>query len=163
MKALGFLVYFFGISLSIAAQSIDLRTLSTTNRNSYLINLAKEVTETFGPGWYQGAIVAQVSDSVKEFKDEFDLRPEIQKNVGRKYYTVTFLYDDATKKKVKWSKASIVTIWEDDGTPMEVIFGNKEGRNFFFLSYNQWVRAGLLKGDKKPFEEMKLPSWVNEK
>ncbi len=59
---------------------------------------------------------------------------QIQKQFGRKYYTITFTYD-STAVKFDFGFAARVRIWKDTGGPLDVIFGNGWGRNFLFISF----------------------------
>ena len=62
--------------------------------NSTLVNSARNVALTFGPAYVPFFKEANVSD-VQVFKKEDygDSRPQIRKQIGRKFYTVTFTYD----------------------------------------------------------------------
>ena len=59
--------------------------------NSTLVNSARNVALTFGPAYVPYFKEANVSD-VQVFKKEDygDSRPQIRKQIGRKFYTVTF-------------------------------------------------------------------------
>lgn len=143
------------------AQQKNLSKMKENVRNSYLIKLAREVSDNFGPGWIQGNILTSVSQ-IQEFDGDGDTSASIKKHIGRKYYKVTFIYDETTKKEVGWWYASCVRIWEDSGEPIDVMFGNDYGRHFFNLSYKTWVRVGIDSDDKMPFEEMRVPEWMKE-
>lgn len=60
--------------------------------NSTLVNSARNVALTFGPAYVPFFKEANVSD-VQVFKKEDygDSRPQIRKQIGRKFYTVTFM------------------------------------------------------------------------
>ena len=90
---------------------------------------------TFGPAYVPYFNVAIISD-VKVFaKDIYgDCFPQIRKQIGRKFYTVTFTYD-STAVKFDFGFAARVSIWSDIGEPLDVIFGNGMGRNFLFKSF----------------------------
>ena len=103
--------------------------------NSTLVNSARNVALTFGPAYVPFFKEANVSDvQVFQKEDYGDSFPEIKKQIGRKYYTVTFTYD-STAVKFDFGFAARVRIWKDTGEPLDVIFGNGWGRNFFFLSF----------------------------
>ena len=57
--------------------------------NSTLVNSARNVALTFGPAYVPFFKEANVSD-VQVFKKNKDSRPQIRKQIGRKFYTVTF-------------------------------------------------------------------------
>lgn len=146
-----------GLITTAVDEGIDLRTLPTKEREAYLIAKAKEVTRNFGPEWLRHkGIRPVVSDSIAIFEDYHYTQPKIQRHVGRPYYRVTFYYDAATRRKVGWSFASFVDIWADDGQPSDIIFGHNYGLNFFFISYEEWLKKGIAKKDKVKFEKMDL-------
>lgn len=114
----------------------DLGTMDSENRKSYLVKTAREVSETFGPG-YTEYFKAPILSDVQVFDENlYGNAPEMQKHIGREYYTITFPYDTA-QVRMEFNFAARVNIWKDNGQPMDVIFGNGYGRNFFFLTYRQ--------------------------
>ena len=114
----------------------DLGRMDSNSRKSYLVKTAREVSETFGPG-YAEYFEAPVLSDIQVFDENvYGDKPKMQKHFGRKYYTVTFPYDTA-QVRMEFNFAARVTIWEDTGQPMDVIFGNGYGRNFFSLTYRQ--------------------------
>lgn len=140
-------------SLSAVAQSKDLSKMETKQRETYLVKIAKEVTDTFGPGWYQGGIIPEISGP----KIYDDKRPEVQKHIGRKYYTIKFWYDDKTKKKTGgWRYASEVEIWEDDGEPMGILFGDSYGFSFLMIPYRSMKKSGINKEYQIPFRKLEV-------
>ena len=46
------------------------------------------------------------------------IRPQIRKQIGRKFYTVTFTYD-STAVKFDFGFAARVRIWKDTGEPLD--------------------------------------------
>lgn len=157
MKALVFLSVLL-ISMDSYAQNHDLSEMTEKARNRYLTKLAKEVTNNFGPGWLQGNVSASVSP-LQEFDNDGDYDP-LTKHLGRKYYKVTFTYDEKTKKEIGWEYASIVSIWEDSGEPMDVIFGHNYGRHFLDKPYREFVKEGIGPTDQVKFEKMYIPEWM---
>lgn len=111
--------------------------MARASREAYMINLGNEVTLAFGPEYYRKYKRIHIS-KVKKYKDG-DMRPEIQKNNGRKYYTVSFLYDPS-KETLEWDFTSKIDIWQDTGEPIEIIFGNGYGINFINQSYEEQLR-----------------------
>ena len=110
-------------------------------RTEYLTQKAKEVMLTFGPDWYQEPMKVNISE-LKEFDIHLMGKDEITEPLfGRKYYTVTFRYD--RKKEHDWTYAAEVDIWEDDGEPWSIMFGNNWGNNFLSLSYKQCIEEGV--------------------
>ena len=146
------------ICCSAFAQQTNLSQMTEKARNEYLVKLAKEVTENFGPGWLQGKVSTSIS-SLKEFDNDgdYDL---LTPHIGRKYYDVTIIYDEKTKKEVGWWYASCVSIWEDSGEPMGVLFGHNYGKNFFHKSYREFVKEGIDPNDQMKFEKLLLPEWM---
>ena len=133
------LLFILAVTMSSCGTSRPnlLGKMPKAEREAYLIKLGKEVTKAFGPGYYREYKQPLISKPEK-FKDN-DMRPEIQANIGRKYYVVTFLYDPS-KEKLDWDFASKVEIWQDTGEPMGAIFGNGYGRDFIFDSYEEQLR-----------------------
>lgn len=157
MKVLVFLSVLL-ISMDSYAQNHDLSEMTEKARNRYLTKLAKEVTNNFGPGWLQGNVSASVSP-LQEFDNDGDYDP-LTMHLGRKYYKVTFTYDEKTKKEIGWEYASIVSIWEDSGEPMDVIFGHNYGRHFLDKPYREFVKEGIGPTDQVKFEKMYIPEWM---
>ena len=87
--------------------------------NSTLVHSARNVALTFGPAYVPFFKEANVSD-VQVFKKEDygDSFSEIQKQFGRKYYTITFTYD-STAVKFDFGFAARVRIWKDTGEPLD--------------------------------------------
>lgn len=145
-------------SISTTAFAKNFSKLDKEQRTEYLINLAKEVTKNFGPEWYNlGPVHAVIDDTLAIFKDNPNPpREQIQKNIGRKYYRVKLFYDKATKERVIYTRASSVDIWADDGEPKSVFFGNSYGRNFFFISYREWLKMGVQEEDQTKYVKIDL-------
>lgn len=100
---------------------------------------------TYGPAYVAYFKSANVSDiQVFQKEDYGDSFPEIKKQIGRKYYTVTFTYD-STSVKFAFDYAAKVSIWEDTGEPLDVIFGNGMGRNFLFLNFKEQTNHSAQK------------------
>lgn len=107
--------------------------MNKEQREEYLIALGKELTLTFGPDYYSEQGTPVISEGV--FESEGNDRPEIQRNVGRAYYQITFPTD-----RLDFNYASEVRIWKDTGEPLAVIFGNGYGKTFLFISYEEQIR-----------------------
>lgn len=146
---------------SALAQKTNLSKMNEKERTNYMVKLAREVSDNFGPGWIQGDIITSVSP-IQEYDGDGDTRERTKPHIGRKYYKVTFIYDETTKKEVGRWFASYVRIWEDSGEPMDVIFGNHYGKTFDDYPYRTWVRAGIESEDKVQFEKVYLPEWMKE-
>ena len=147
------------ICCSTFAQQTNLSKMTEKARNEYLTKLAKEVTENIGPGWLQGEVSVTISP-LKVFDGDGDTREHIKALLGRKYYEVTFIYDEKTKKEVGWSHASEVRIWEDSGEPIDVIYGHNYGRHFLDKPYKEFVKEGIDSKDQVKFEKMYIPEWM---
>ena len=136
MRKVLFIIVFVGGMMSLYAQSLKLNKHFEDSDKKTLIRTAKNVAMTFGPAYVPFFKEANVSD-VQVFKKEDyggDSRPQIRKQIGRKFYTVTFTYD-STAVKFDFGFAARVRIWKDTGEPLDVIFGNGMGRNFFFKTF----------------------------
>ena len=135
MRKVLFIIVFVGGMMSLYAQSLKLNKYFEDSDKKTLIRTAKNVALTFGPAYVPFFKEANVSD-VQVFKKEDygDSRPQIRKQIGRKFYTVTFTYD-STAVKFDFGFAARVRIWKDTGKPLDVIFGNGWGRNFFFKTF----------------------------
>ena len=136
MRKVLFIIVFVGGMMSLYAQSLKLNKYFEDSDKKTLIRTAKNVALTFGPAYVPFFLKANVSD-VQVFKKEDyggDNRPQIRKQIGRKFYTVTFTYD-STAVKFDFGFAARVRIWKDTGEPLDVIFGNGWGRNFLFKTF----------------------------
>lgn len=134
-----FLVCVFSVCV-ISAQEVNLDKMNESERNQYLIKLAKEVTKNFGPGYYREYSKPVIVKEVFETNLKHD---ELRKLIGREYYTVTFPYDK-TKEHLETDYTSQVKIWKDTGEPFAVGFGNGWGRHFIGgLSYKEHLQVGI--------------------
>ena len=155
-----YLLYKIVLALLITSCSVykkyDLGKMSESDREEYLISVGKEVTKAFGPNYYRE--FEQPIISKEEIFENNDTRLKIQKNLGRKYYSVTFLYDP-TKERLIWEHASKVFIWKDSGKPMGVVFGNGHGVHFLLESYKKRLRSKnrikILYWQPFPMDEIK--------
>lgn len=137
MKKIIFILSVILGTVALYAQSLNSRKRSEAFSKSSLIETAKNVAMTYGPAYVAYFKSANVSDiQVFQKEDYGDSFPEIKKQIGRKYYTVTFTYD-STAVKFDFGFAARVRIWKDTGEPLDVIFGNGWGRNFLFLSFKE--------------------------
>lgn len=157
MRSLLAILFLMIPCVGIFAQNIDLGKLEEGKRNEYLIQIGKEVTKQFGPRYYR-EYKQPIISAVEKF-DSDDERPEIAKNIGREYYTVTFLYDQS-KESLDFGFASKVRIWKDTGEPLGVIFGNGYGKNFLFISYKQFQTLGIDSTDQIPYQQTILPDTI---
>lgn len=149
MKAIFFLICAM-FSMNVIAQRTNLDTLNESNRNNYLISLSKEIVKTFGPDYYRN-MTPVIIDGVFETTDE---RPEIKKNVGREYYEVIYPYNNS-KEVLDFDFSAKVKVWKDTGEPLEVIFGNGYGRNFFFIPYDELIKERSAI-EQIPYEQAKV-------
>ena len=114
---------------SITQQFLVMDRMTEQERNEYLENLAREVSENIAPEWLQGDVVSKVSSKQKYFSTSN--LPFVQRNVGREFYNVTFCYDEATKAELKYDYATCVRIWADNGEVYSIQIG--EGMTAVFL------------------------------
>lgn len=152
MRYIFCLLFSLAFGFNAIAQTSDLGKMTVKSRNKYLINIANDVSKTFGPGYvaYFGEPV--ISEAMKLDKNEFgDSQEEFINNIGREYYVVTFPYDSA-KVKLDFNFAAKVRVWKDNGEPLDVTFGNGFGRNFLILSYaNQTMTRNAI--EVVPFQQ----------
>lgn len=102
-------------------------------RKDYLISLSEDVIRMFGPGYYRENVDVVVTEEVFDTDDK---RRKISRNIGREYYEVTYSYDKS-REVLDFDFSAKVRVWKDTGEPLEVIFGNGYGRNFFFKPYRR--------------------------
>lgn len=119
-----------------------------SKRNEYLIEKSKEVIMTFGPDYfrdYKEPVISEIQTVLEHYSEDPDLK---DKNLyGRKYYTVTYLYDKS-KENLKFNFAALVEIWAEDGQPKRVMFGSGLGHGFLRTPYKEWIKKDLKKSDK---------------
>ncbi len=130
MKCLVLIIVSMFSYFDVAAQNLG--KMDAAQRDKSLIELSAEVIKKFGPDYYRN-VVPVITEGVFESTDK---RTEIQKNVGREFYEVTYSYDKS-KELLDFDFSAKVRIWKDSGEPCEVIFGNGHGRNFFVLGYRE--------------------------
>lgn len=134
MKHIFGLIFLMMFGFNAIAQTSDLGKMSVESRNNYLINIANEVSKTFGPDYVKYFSKPVISEVMKLDKNEFgDSQEEFMKNIGREYYVITFPYDKS-KIKLDFDFAAKVRVWKDTGEPLDITFGNGFGRNFLLLS-----------------------------
>lgn len=150
MKVIYFIVCAM-FCINVMAQRVNLNTLDESNRNDYLILLSKEVVKTFGPGYYRDYIVPIITEGVFTTNDK---REDISKNIGRKFYEITYFYDKS-KETLDFDFSAKVKVWKDTGEPLEVIFGNGYGRNFFFITYEELMKERAMI-EQVPYEQVKV-------
>lgn len=129
--------YYYYSPIEEPAQSVSLSMMDEAQRYEYMVELAKEVVMDFGSDYYQEYRSPEISE-LKVFSSDYEY-PDFQKNVGRKFYTVTFSYDK-TRTRLEWGYAAQVEIWEDSGEPKGVMFGHGLGLSFILTPYRECVR-----------------------
>lgn len=137
MKYLVFILISMSSCLGVVIQ--DLGKLDKVQRDKYLVELSTQVIKKFGPGYYRN-VTPIITEGTFESTDK---RSEIKKNIGRKYYEVTYSYDKS-KEILDFDFSAKVRIWKDNGEPCDVVFGNGHGKNFFFLSYKEQTDARAI-------------------
>ena len=139
-------------TLTSLATDIHLSQMDSVKRYEYLVKLAREVVLNFGPGYYRDNMNPTISD-LRVFSDSslVERFPEAKRNLGRKYYTVTFPYDHA-QEQLEWDYAANVEIWEDDGEPKGVMFGHGLGIHFTSRPYREWVKEGIKEDEIMPYQ-----------
>lgn len=118
----------------------DFASMKKAEREAYMINLAMEVAQNFGPDYCREPLKARVL-GMEAFEGKQNLNPEVSRNHGRKYYNVEFRYDG--RRVPDYVYAFQVRIWADTGEPSGVMFGNGRGVPFMQISYKDWVKQGI--------------------
>ena len=133
----------------ISAQTIDLKEIEKERKNDYLIKISKEVIQKFGPQYYIEQTIPIINFETKTFifnNKEMGVAPEDEdifiKYSDRKYYEVIWP-SDSLLRELHCEYAAIVQIWEDDGQPKEVTFGNGYGIGFYWKTFSDWVKDGI--------------------
>lgn len=128
----------------------NLSQLDETQRNSYLSSKAVEVVKMFSAGMNPGPKIRTEISGLQTLKSVSSLVPEMRACDGRQFYEVILRYDEELHDKVNWPYQAKVAIWESDGQPMGLIFGNKLGHRFLANPYSEWI-------SHHPTQRMALP------
>ncbi len=123
---------------SCRTSHVDLRGMSETERNAYMIKLGKEITKEFGPGYYReykSPVVLEVEEveALRGYKKN-------GKRKTRQYCTVLFLYD-RKRELMEYRYASEVCFRMDTGEPVYIKFGNGISVSFSKKSYKRQRRS----------------------
>lgn len=123
---------------SCRTSHVDLRGMSESERNAYMIKLGKEITREFGPGYYReykSPVVLEVEEveALRGYKKN-------GKRKTRQYCTVLFLYDPE-RELMEYGYASEVCFQMDTGEPVYVSFGNGVSVSFSKKSYKRQRRS----------------------
>lgn len=116
-----------------------LSQLDETQRNNYLRSKALEVVKMFSLEGYPYTKINVEITGIQTLNPNYSLSPEMRACNGRQFYEVIIRYDEELHVDVKWPYKAKVAIWESDGEPMGVVFGNKWGHHFFANPYREWV------------------------
>ena len=135
-------------SLASYAQVKTYSKMNKTERKEYLIKLAHEVVQKFGPEWYQEPMKTEIIGK-KKFNAGNHPLPEVKNHNNREYYEVLLKKD--VKNQPKYYFLAKVSIWVDTGKPMGVIFGHNWGVNFLQKAYEDWVEEGIKKENQIPY------------
>lgn len=117
-------IFTFLVGYFVVVFSQNLDSLPQQQRDSILIEVAKDVVLTYGPGYY------------REYKRPIIKRRQVPPlgdinltgdNANRIFYEVIFLYDKS-KEQLSYDFAARVLIWSDSRKPIDVMFGNGLGR-----------------------------------
>jgi len=135
------------------SQMHHLENKDDSKRNKYLVQKAKEVIIAFGPDYYRDYKEPIISDIIV-FPETFENDPVLKdkKLFGRKYYTITFMYDPLAETLL-YNYAAEVDIWADDGQPANVRFGCGRGKCFYSVSYKEWLKKGIKEEEIIPYIE----------
>ena len=153
------------IPMSLTAQIANLKQMNEQERHEYLVKKSKEVINNFGPGYFRENMAPIVSDDTHTFyynTNEMDVASEIEpilkKNNGRKYYEVICPYDTLIER-LSWDFAAKIRIWEDDGQPIEIFFGNGIGINFLSRPYDNWIKEGIKDDEIIKYQKVEIPQY----
>lgn len=117
-----------------------LKNLTEAQHHEYLTKKAAEVTDCFSSGYTPAPPVEYEVSDLKTFNTA-DFMPQSREQKGRKFYEVIIRYVPSAQKS--WPFQAKVAIWEDDGEPLGIIFGNHFGHNFFVNPYHEWVKHNI--------------------
>lgn len=153
------------IPLLSIAQVTDLKQMNEQTRYAYLEKKAREIIKNFGPDYNRDSIALIISNDthtffydINERSASSEIEPLLIKNNGRQYYEV-ICPCDTLKEKLSWGFAAKIKIWEDDGQPLEVIFGNGIGKNFFSRPYNDWIKEGVKDYEIVRYQKVVIPPY----
>lgn len=125
MKALKWIVMFLLFSaFNQETSSQNLDSLLQQQRDSILIEVAKEVVLKYGPGYYREYKRPVITRSQVPPLGEINLTGD---DANRIFYEMVFLYDKS-KEQLSYDFAARVLIWSDSRKPIDVMFGNGLGR-----------------------------------
>ena len=128
----------------------NLSQLDETQRNDYLKSKAFEVVKMFSLGYSPSRKVRAEVTGLKTMNSENALWPEMRACHGRQFYEVVLKYDGELRKDIKWPYMAKVAIFESDGNPMGLVFGNGWGHHFTSNPYSEWI-------SHEPTQLMPLP------
>jgi len=153
MKFLSTLLVFLSLCNPVFSHMRNLEKKEESKRNDYLIKISKEVIMAFGPDYYREYKEPIISD-ITVFPETFKNDPVLKdkKLFGRKYYSVTYVYDTSVEN-LKYSIAARVNIWADNGQPASVFFGSGFGHNFYKVTYKEWLKKGIKEEEIIPYIE----------
>lgn len=128
------------------AQNLD--SMPVAQRDSLLISIAKEFIMKNGPDYYREYKPPVISHK------KYEAYPD-RRNDGRKYYTVTFLYDPA-EETLYWDFAAKAEIWADNGNIIGVTFGNGIGVEVKEEGYD-WRKSTII--HHIPYQDFSQPNY----
>lgn len=142
--------YYSPIEEPVLTQALS--QMDSVKRYNYLVKLSGEVIKHFGSGYYREYKEPTISE-LRVFSDSAHAQqyPEVKRNLGRKYYTVTFPCDNS-QERLEWNYAAKVEIWDDNGEPKGVMFGHGLGIHFSFRSYRDWLKMGIKEDETMPYQ-----------
>ena len=141
--------YYSPIEKPVLTQALS--QMDSVKRYNYLVKLSSEVVKNFGSGYYREYKKPEISE-LRVFSDSSYQRPEFMRNIGRKYYTVTFP-SNTLEEQLEWrSYAAKVDVWDDDGEPKGVMFGHGLGYGFELRPYRDWLKIGIKDDEIMPYK-----------
>lgn len=120
----------------IALSMYSLMCNAQEKQQDKFIKIAKEVVDFFAPIYLRGEISASMSD-ILVFDDNWDKSKKVLKLVNNKKYI------KVTLKQTGTDMVSEVAILVDSYTPVYVLFSKHIGRNFYYVSFDEWKIRGI--------------------
>jgi len=145
---------FIGIIISntLYAQEVNLCKMESIKRNEYLVKKSKEVIMKFGLGYHSACTTPKITGPFVFDENDGLYRSDYKKHRGKMYYKVVYSYDQ-TKLFFSYDYVAYTLIWETNGEPMAVGFGNGMGKHFLERPYKKWIEMGVKEEEMIPYEE----------
>ena len=130
----------------------SLSQMDSIKRYEYLVKKSKEVIMNFGHGYHSACTTPKITGPFVFDENDGLYRSDYKKHRGKMYYKVVYSYDQ-TKLFFSYDYVAYTLIWETNGEPMAVGFGNGMGKHFLERPYKKWIEMGVKEEDTIPYEE----------